>query len=75
MHTLAVEAIIRSVQKRVAQGDCPTEPPQTIETLESVIVELANARLHRQIERDPDEDPSAGALGDFGLTDSGGGGK
>jgi hypothetical protein len=72
MHTLAVEAIIRSVQKRVAQGDCPTEPPQTVETLESVIIELASARLRHQIERDPDEDPSAGALGDFGSPASGG---
>lgn len=72
MHTLAVEAIIRSVQKRVAQGDCPIEPPQTIETLESVIIELANARLRRQIERDPDEDPSAGALGDFLAPANGG---
>jgi hypothetical protein len=60
MHQLAVEAIIRSVQKRVAQGDCPTEPAHSIETLEEVIIELANARLRRQIERDPDDEPSAG---------------
>jgi len=58
MHSLAVEAIIRSVQKRVAQGDFPTEPAQSIETLEEVIVELANARLRRQIMNDPDDDPS-----------------
>lgn len=65
MHRLAVEAIIRSVQKRAIQGDCPTEPAQSVETLEGVIMELANARLRRQIERDPDDDPSAGAFGDF----------
>lgn len=60
MHKLAVERIIDSVQRRVAQGDCPTEPPQTVETLEEVICELARARLARKIATDPDEDPSAG---------------
>lgn len=60
MHKLAVQRIVDSVQRRVAQGDCPTEPPQSRETLEEVIVELAKQRLARQIASDPDDDPSAG---------------
>lgn len=57
MHKLAVEAIVNSVQKRVAQGDCPTEPPQSLETLEEVICALARERLMRQIRNDPDDNP------------------
>lgn len=65
MHPLAVDAIVRSIQKRVAQGDCPTEPAHSVETLEEVIIELANARLRRKALSDPDDEPSAGncALG------------
>lgn len=60
MHPLARLQIIRSVQRRVAQGDCPTEPPHSREILEEVICDLADAALLRRIDSDPDDEPSAG---------------
>jgi hypothetical protein len=40
MHTLAAGAIVGSVKKRIAQGDCPTEPPFDRETLEDALMEV-----------------------------------
>lgn len=37
------EAVIASVRLRASQGDCPTEPAHSTETLESVILDLAGA--------------------------------
>lgn len=47
MHPLAVKDIVESVRLRAAQGDCPTEPAQSVEVLEQVILELCKdvARL------------------------------
>lgn len=41
MHADLREAIIASVRRRFEQGDCPTEPAHTVETLEHVILDLA----------------------------------
>ncbi len=41
MHSQAADAIVESVRRREAQGDCPTEPAQSVETLENCILELA----------------------------------
>jgi len=50
MHPMLLEKVIESVQKRVNQGDCPTEPPQSRESLEDAVLELKrdydDARLH-----------------------------
>lgn len=48
MHPTLADEIVKSVRKRISQGDCPTEPPQSIETLEGVIDELAD-RPRRQL--------------------------
>ena len=37
------DAVIASVRLRASQGDCPTEPAHSVETLESVILDLARA--------------------------------
>lgn len=39
------EAVIASVRRRASQGDCPTEPAHSIETLENVILDLAGATI------------------------------
>jgi hypothetical protein len=41
MHADLRNAVIASVRRRVEQGDCPTEPAHTVETLENVILDLA----------------------------------
>jgi hypothetical protein len=43
MNLLAALLIADSVRTRIEQGDCPTEPPQTRETLEDVVCELQRA--------------------------------
>lgn len=40
MHTLAAGAIVGSVKKRIAQGDCPTEKAFDVETLEGALMEV-----------------------------------
>jgi len=74
MHIQALRLIIESVRIRVSQGDSPTEPPQNIETLEESLLALAdmyekqsnfnllfsNKTLRSKINKDPDDDPSAG---------------
>lgn len=40
MHPLAVKEIVESVRLRAAQGDCPTEPAQSVEVLEQAILEM-----------------------------------
>lgn len=42
MHVLAVAAIVMSVRRRQAQGDCPTELPFSHEQLENALVSLAD---------------------------------
>jgi len=37
------DAVIASVRLRASQGDCPTEPAHSVETLENVILDLAPA--------------------------------
>lgn len=61
MHPALVIKIVESIQRRVAQGDCPTEPPQSVETLEGAVLELYAQTLRLQIALDPDDcEPSAG---------------
>lgn len=60
MHPIAVWKIVDSVRLRVNQGDCPTEPPHSRETLEEVVLELSAQVQRLQIALDPDEEPSAG---------------
>ena len=64
MHNLLLVNLIHSVQKRVKQGDCPTETPQSVETLEEMVVELwdrlQRAKLKLGILTDPDDDPQIG---------------
>jgi hypothetical protein len=40
MHPLAAGAIVGTVIKRIAEGDCPTTPAFDVETLESALVEV-----------------------------------
>lgn len=40
MHPLAAGAITGSVIKRASQGDCPTEPAHSVETLEETLIEV-----------------------------------
>lgn len=40
MHTLAAGAIVGSVKKRIAQGDCPSEKAFDVETLECALMEV-----------------------------------
>jgi hypothetical protein len=42
MYAKLRETVIESVRRRVAQGDCPTEPAQHIETLEHALLDLAD---------------------------------
>jgi ribosomal protein L40E len=75
MHPTALVDLVHSVKRRIKQGDWPTEPPLHMETLEEMVSDLwdlwQRELTRRKIERDPDDEPSAGAGGDFGLTDSG----
>lgn len=57
MHPLAVRAVIASVQRRHAQGDCPTV---SREALEEALLETERQRLSRTIANDPDDEPTAG---------------
>lgn len=72
MHPMMLAALVESVQRRVDQGDCPTEPPQHREHLEEAVLQLArdggkfpllfsNDGLRKKIATDPDDEPSAGA--------------
>lgn len=40
MHALAAGLITGSVIKRASQGDCPTEPEHSVETLEEALIEV-----------------------------------
>lgn len=60
MHPLLVLKVCESVQRRVRQGDCPTEPPQSRETLEEAVLELWSQTQRLRIRLDPDDEPSAG---------------
>lgn len=40
MHVLAAGAIVGSVKKRIAQGDCATEKTFDVETLECALMEV-----------------------------------
>jgi hypothetical protein len=40
MHPLLLDEVIESVRRRVGQGDCPTEAPQSRETLENAVLDL-----------------------------------
>lgn len=75
MHPTALVELAHSVKRRIRQGDCPTEPPQSRETLEEMVSDLwdlwQRERMARKILTDPDDEPSAGTLGDFGLPNSG----
>lgn len=56
MHTLAAGAIVGSVKKRIAQGDCPTEKAFDVETLEGALMEVhrlfeAEQRQREQLEK------------------------
>jgi hypothetical protein len=41
MNRQALEEVIRQVERRIAQGDCPTIPAFRVSTLEEVIFDLA----------------------------------
>lgn len=62
MHTLAAGRIVGSVQKRLAQGDCPTEPPFDRETLEEALLEVHRLFVREQAIRAALEDGIRGAL-------------
>lgn len=62
MHPLAVIAVVSSVQRRVAQGDNPTEPAQPRETLEETVIALWHQIQRRKILSDPDGEPTAGNM-------------
>jgi hypothetical protein len=49
MHPKLTENLIASVKRRVAQGDCPTEPALALETLEDLVLTQA-ARITALIE-------------------------
>lgn len=44
------DAVIASVRRRVEQGDCPTERAQTVEVLEHVILDLADATPSQRLD-------------------------
>ncbi|MDP8986652.1 MAG: hypothetical protein M3N97_16740 [Pseudomonadota bacterium] len=55
MHPLAAGAVTGSVIKRVSQGDCPTEPAHSVETLEEALIEVnrlfqAEQKVREQLE-------------------------
>lgn len=61
MHKQALRAIVASVRRRVSQGDCPTEPAQPLEVLETALIELAdmNQRMGElQMAQNPKGDPT-----------------
>jgi len=43
MHKDLLELNVAAVRKRVSEGDCPIQPPLTVEMYEWVIVDLADA--------------------------------
>lgn len=43
MHPLLLEEIVALCKRRQSQGDCPLEPPASVETLEDAIVQLGAA--------------------------------
>lgn len=55
MHPQAADAIVESVRRRESQGDHPTEPAQSVETLENCVITLADrlARVNEDAERSP----------------------
>lgn len=50
MNRQAMEEVIRQVERRIAQGDCPSIPSFRVSTLEEVIFDLAaeNRELRSQ---------------------------
>lgn len=64
MHPTALVELAHSVKRRIRQGDCPTEPPHSRETLEEMVSDLwdlwQSERMRRKIASDPDDDPEAG---------------
>ena len=62
MHPFAALKIVESIQRRMRQGDCPTEPPVSREALEETVLELYRQNLALRIAADPDEEPTAGAV-------------
>jgi hypothetical protein len=64
MHPTALVALVHSVKRRIKQGDCPTEPPHSRETLEEMVSDLWDlwqaSRSREKIRSDPDDDPIAG---------------
>ena len=63
MHLSALKAVLESVRRRVAQGDCPTEPPQSVETLEDALLSLEKREAQRRkILSAPDDEPTAGDM-------------
>lgn len=65
MHPLLVLKICESVQRRVRQGDCPTEPPQSLETLEEAVLELWAQTQRLRIRLDPNDEPDAGSSSEY----------
>lgn len=51
MNRQAMEEVIRQVERRIKQGDCPTIPSFRTSTLEEVIFDLAaeNRELRSQV--------------------------
>lgn len=41
MHINALETLVETVRKRISEGDRPTAPPQSTETLEEMVDDLA----------------------------------
>lgn len=41
MHKQLLQELVTSVRRRIAQGDCPTEPPFSREQLENAVDALA----------------------------------
>jgi hypothetical protein len=64
MNRWATEEVIRQVERRIAQGDCPTIPAFRVSTLEEVIFDLAaeNRALRSQSDASP-EHPKGSAEG------------
>lgn len=50
MHPVASDMIVKQIRQRISEGDCPTIPAQSVETLEGVIEDLA-LRLDRAPQR------------------------
>lgn len=55
MHKLILDQVVASVRRRVEQGDCPTEPAQSVETLELAVIQLAEAAKARSLSKDNGE--------------------